>query len=118
MTVTSGFYVRSLCHDLGLACNSLGLMSSLIRTRQGDYELGKNVLEYSDLEAGAETWEPKIQKYLEEFMGQESWEAEEVDMDEEAWKEKHKDLINQRGGNDRGRNHRGKGRGGKNWGKR
>lgn len=26
MTVTSGFYVRSLCHDLGLACNSLGLM--------------------------------------------------------------------------------------------
>ncbi|KAJ4320077.1 pseudouridine synthase pus4, partial [Neodidymelliopsis sp. IMI 364377] len=47
MTVTSGFYVRSLCHDLGLACGSLGLMSSLIRSRQGDYSLGgDNVLEY------------------------------------------------------------------------
>jgi tRNA pseudouridine55 synthase len=33
MTVTSGFYVRSLCHDLGLACSSLGLMSSLAPRR-------------------------------------------------------------------------------------
>ena len=118
MTVTSGFYVRSLCHDLGLACNSLGLMSSLIRTRQGDYELGKNVLEYSDLEAGPESWEPKVQKYLEEFMDQESWEAEEVDMDEAAWKEKFKELRKEQGDNGGGRGYRGKGRGGRKWGNR
>lgn len=49
MTVTSGFYVRSFSHDLGLACSSLGLMSSLVRSRQGDYTLGENVLEYSDI---------------------------------------------------------------------
>ena len=108
MTVTSGFYVRSLCHDLGLACNSLGLMSSLIRTRQGDYELDKNVLEYSDLEAGADTWEPKVQKHLEDFMEKEGWEAEEV-LDEEEWKEKTKDK---RRDSDRERSYRG---GGKNW---
>lgn len=106
MTVTSGFYVRSLCHDLGLACNSLGLMSSLIRTRQGDYELDKNVLEYTDLEAGADTWEPKVQKHLEDFMEKEGWEAEEV-LDEEDWKEKTKE---QRRDNDRDRSYRGGGR--------
>ncbi|KAF2190088.1 pseudouridine synthase [Zopfia rhizophila CBS 207.26] len=81
MTVTSGFYVRSLCHDLGLAVNSLGLMSSLIRTRQGDYELGKNVLEYSDLGCREQTWEPKVEQYLKEFMEKEGWEPEEVDED-------------------------------------
>ncbi|KAL5381127.1 hypothetical protein DPSP01_007382 [Paraphaeosphaeria sporulosa] len=103
MTVTSGFYVRSLCHDLGIACNSLGLMSALIRTRQGDYELEKNVLEYSDLEAGIDTWEPKVQKHLEEFMEKEGWEAEEV-LDEEEWKEKAKE---QRRDNDRNKSYRG-----------
>ncbi|KAF2438621.1 pseudouridine synthase [Karstenula rhodostoma CBS 690.94] len=108
MTVTSGFYVRSLCHDLGLACNSLGLMSSLIRTRQGDYELEKNVLNYSDLEAGIDTWEPKVQNHLEDFMEKEGWEAEEV-LNEEEWKEKAKE---QRRDSDRNRSYRG---GGKNW---
>ncbi len=87
MTVTSGFYVRSLCHDLGLACSSLGLMSSLIRLRQGDYSLNKdNVLSYSDL-SSPETWEPKVSKYLEEYMEKEGWEIEEVD-ESEGWKGK------------------------------
>lgn len=107
MTVTSGFYVRSLCHDLGIACNSLGLMSALIRTRQGDYELGKNVLEYTDLDAGIETWEPKVQTHLEEFMEKEGWEAEEV-LDEEEWKEQAKELGQRRG--DKSRNYRDSGR--------
>lgn len=78
MTVTSGFYVRSLCHDLGLAVNSLGLMSSLIRSRQGNYELGRNVLEYEDLEKGEDVWGPKVKSALEEFMTSEGWEAEDV----------------------------------------
>lgn len=67
MTVTSGFYVRSLCHDLGTAVGSFGLMSSLVRTRQGDFELGKNVLEYGDLEKGEEVWGPQVESMLAEW---------------------------------------------------
>ncbi|KAI9698729.1 MAG: hypothetical protein M1836_003839 [Candelina mexicana] len=69
MTVTSGFYVRSLCHDLGSAVGSLALMSELVRTRQGEYELGKNVLEYDDLGKGEEVWGPKVEVMLEEWAG-------------------------------------------------
>lgn len=65
MTVTSGFYVRSLCHDLGAAVGSLGIMASLIRSRQGDFELGKNVFEYSELAKGEEVWAPQVQSMLE-----------------------------------------------------
>jgi tRNA pseudouridine55 synthase len=67
MTVTSGFYVRSLCHDLGAAVNSLGMMASLARTRQGEFELGKNVFEYEDLEKGEEHWAPQIQQMLDNW---------------------------------------------------
>jgi tRNA pseudouridine55 synthase len=72
MTVTSGFYVRSLCHDLGEAVGSQAMMAELIRTRQGQFELGKNVLEYSDLEKGEEAWGKKIEAMLE------AWEAGET----------------------------------------
>jgi tRNA pseudouridine55 synthase len=68
MTVSSGFYVRSLAHDLGKAVGSCGLMSELIRTRQADFELGsEKVLEYRDLEAGEEVWGPKVQQFLEQW---------------------------------------------------
>jgi tRNA pseudouridine55 synthase len=67
MTVTSGFYVRSLCHDLGAAVGSLGLMASLVRTRQGEFELGKNVLEYEDLAKGEEHWTPQVQQMLDNW---------------------------------------------------
>ncbi|RHZ70400.1 hypothetical protein CDV55_107766 [Aspergillus turcosus] len=68
MTVSSGFYVRSLAHDLGKALGSCGLMSSLIRTRQADFELDSDkVLEYKDLEAGEEVWGPKVKRFLEEW---------------------------------------------------
>ena len=111
MTVTSGFYVRSLCHDLGLACGSLGLMSSLVRSRQGDYELGgENVLEYSDIEKGAEVWEPKVEAMLQRFMEAESWEQEELE-DEESWQARKKELMAQHKESDRDRSYRGGGRG-------
>ncbi|KAL5114151.1 pseudouridine synthase pus4 [Pleosporales sp. CAS-2024a] len=84
MAVSSGFYVRSLCHDLGLACSSLGLMSSLIRSRQGGYTLGQNVVEFDDFAKGPEVWEPQVQKHLEEFMETEGWEAEELES-KEVW---------------------------------
>lgn len=68
MTVTSGFYVRSLCHDLGKAVGSHGLMASLVRTRQGDYKLGENVLDHADLAKGEEVWGPKIRPVLEAWL--------------------------------------------------
>ncbi|MCJ1478799.1 hypothetical protein MMC13_007483 [Lambiella insularis] len=65
MTVTSGFYVRSLCHDLGKVLASLGVMAALVRTRQGDFELGKNALDYNDLEKGEDTWGPIVANMLD-----------------------------------------------------
>ena len=65
MTVTSGFYVRSLCHDLGLAVGSLGTMASLVRQRQGEFELGVNTLSYDDLKQGEDVWGPIVQNMLE-----------------------------------------------------
>lgn len=67
MTVTSGFYVRSLCHDLGTALGSAGLMAELERTRQGEFEVGKNCLEYSDLDQKEEVWGPKVREWLNEW---------------------------------------------------
>ncbi|KAI9678562.1 MAG: hypothetical protein M1817_005619 [Caeruleum heppii] len=64
ITSTSGFYVRSLCHDLGAAVGSLALMSELVRTRQGPFELGRNTLEYADLEKGEEVWADKVEGML------------------------------------------------------
>ncbi|KAK5699035.1 pseudouridine synthase pus4 [Elasticomyces elasticus] len=70
MTVSSGFYVRSLAHDLGAAVGSLGLMAHLVRTRQGEFELGKNVLEYSDLAEGEKVWGPKVKEMLQNWQGE------------------------------------------------
>jgi tRNA pseudouridine55 synthase len=109
MTVTSGFYVRSLCHDLGLACSSLGLMSSLIRSRQGDYTLGDNVLDFGDIGKGPEVWEPKVEQQLEAFMEKEGWEAVKVE-DEETWLARKKELQAQRKDNDRDRSYQGGGK--------
>ncbi|GAB7357833.1 hypothetical protein MBLNU230_g0005t1 [Neophaeotheca triangularis] len=71
MEVTSGFYVRSLAHDLGQAVGSLGLMASLVRTRQGDFEVGNNVLEYEELQKSEDIWGPQVKKLLE------SWEEQQ-----------------------------------------
>lgn len=67
MTVTSGFYVRSLSHDLGEALGSLACMSALVRVRQGQYEVGKNVLEYEDIDKEEEVWGPKVKGFLEDW---------------------------------------------------
>lgn len=67
MTVTSGFYVRSLAHDLGAAVGSAALMAELERSRQGDFELGKNVLEYDDLAKGEEVWGQQVERMIDEW---------------------------------------------------
>lgn len=64
MTVSSGFYVRTLCHDLGQEVGSLGIMSALTRTRQGDFELGHNVMELEDFSKGEDFWAPKLEQML------------------------------------------------------
>lgn len=67
MTVSSGFYVRSFCQDLGIAVGSLALMSSLVRSRQQAFSLSDGLLEYSDLEKGEQTWGPKVKAMLAEW---------------------------------------------------
>ncbi|KAJ9637892.1 pseudouridine synthase pus4 [Coniosporium tulheliwenetii] len=77
MTVSSGFYVRSLCHDLAISLDSLAHMVALVRTRQGDFELGKNVLEYDDLAKGEGVWGPKVEGMLETWMEKEAEKGED-----------------------------------------
>ncbi|KAI0840025.1 trub family pseudouridylate synthase-containing protein [Hypoxylon sp. FL0890] len=68
MTVTSGFYVRSFCHDLGVKVGSSAMMAELCRSRQGDFVLGSsNCLEYSDLEKGESVWAPKVKDMLAQW---------------------------------------------------
>lgn len=65
MTATSGFYVRSFAHDLGEKLNSAGLMTELVRSRQGDFVLAsENCLEYDDLAKGEDVWAPKLEDML------------------------------------------------------
>ena len=67
MTVTSGFYVRSLCHDIGKTLGSAAVMAALSRTRQGDFALGHNVLDYAVIDKGENVWGPKVKDALEEW---------------------------------------------------
>ncbi|RYP48044.1 hypothetical protein DL768_005966 [Monosporascus sp. mg162] len=65
MTVTSGFYVRSFCHDLGVKVGSAAMMAELLRSRQGDFAVGSpNCLEFSDLAKGESVWAPKLRDML------------------------------------------------------
>lgn len=75
LTVSSGFYVRSFAHDLGLLCDSYGTMSELARTRQAEFTTISPAadglvpaLEYADIEKGEEIWGPKITEVLETWL--------------------------------------------------
>lgn len=77
LTVSSGFYVRSFAHDLGLACASYGTMAELARTRQGAYTTtepeGDSLIcavQHSDLDKGEEAWAPRITKVLSDWIAQ------------------------------------------------
>lgn len=73
MTVSSGYYVRSFCHDLGAKLDSAGLMAELDRVRQSDFTVGGvNCLEYSDLEKGEDVWGPKVADMLARWNGEPS----------------------------------------------
>ena len=68
MTVSSGFYVRSLVHDLGEAVGSLACMCALTRTRQAGFELGKNVLEYEEFQKSEDIWSGRLMDLLRKDM--------------------------------------------------
>jgi tRNA pseudouridine55 synthase len=58
-------------------------MATLVRTRQGDFELGKNVLEYDDLSSGEPVWGPKVKALLEDWQDRE---MEASKRERETWK--------------------------------
>ncbi|KAI1449945.1 pseudouridine synthase [Annulohypoxylon stygium] len=65
MTVTSGFYVRSFCNDLGMMVKSSAMMAELCRSRQGDFVLGSdNCMDYADLAKGESVWAPQVENML------------------------------------------------------
>ncbi|KAK7432769.1 pseudouridine synthase pus4 [Neonectria magnoliae] len=71
LTVTSGFYVRSFCHDLGAKLESAGLMSELCRSRQSDFTVGgTNCLEFDDLAKGEKVWGPQVADMLARWNGE------------------------------------------------
>ena len=79
MTVTSGFYVRSFSHDLGKKVGSLAMMCDLVRTRQGDFTLGQNVMEFEDIAKGEDFWGPQVERLLDEWDKKASECSEEED---------------------------------------
>ena len=76
ITVSSGFYVRSFAHDVGIACGSLGTMAALQRTRQAAYTVLEppdspdmlSAIRFADFQAGEQVWSPKIKTQLVSWM--------------------------------------------------
>ena len=75
LTVSSGFYVRSFAHDLGIACGSYGIMAELARTRQGSYTSvdppGDDLIpavDHADFAGGEHIWAPKIANVLGDWV--------------------------------------------------
>jgi tRNA pseudouridine55 synthase len=82
LVVSSGFYVRSFAHDLGLACQSQAFMAELIRTRQANFTLNQDLskqsagsepeltpaLTYEMLDAGEDVWGPVLRPQLQKWV--------------------------------------------------
>jgi tRNA U55 pseudouridine synthase TruB len=62
MTVSGGFYVRSLCYDLGIKVDSGAYMAELVRTRHGKFGL-EDAVDWEDFVDGG-AWEEKVVKSL------------------------------------------------------
>lgn len=77
LIVSSGFYVRSFAHDLGIACGTFSHMTFLRRTRQATFTTSDpppssdltKALTYADLDAGEEVWSAKLRPQLEAWIG-------------------------------------------------
>jgi tRNA pseudouridine55 synthase len=62
MMVSGGFYVRSLCYDLGRAVESGAYMAELVRTEQGGFNI-EDAVPWEDFVPGG-PWEEKVVKFL------------------------------------------------------
>ena len=58
MTVSGGFYVRSLCYDLGMKLDSGAYMAELVRTKQGEFGI-EDAVEWEEFVDGG-GWEDKV----------------------------------------------------------
>ena len=74
MTVSSGFYVRSLIHDLGEALGSAAHMVRLVRTQQDTFQVGTDsVIEWDDLVGKPEdVWGPQVEGALNKWAAEKS----------------------------------------------
>ncbi|KAK9369204.1 pseudouridine synthase [Lipomyces kononenkoae] len=65
VTVSSGTYIRSLVHDIAIAMGARAHVVKLTRTRQGDWQVGKNTIAADDIEAkDLSEWAPKAKFYM------------------------------------------------------
>ncbi|KAA8898872.1 hypothetical protein TRICI_006455 [Trichomonascus ciferrii] len=65
-SVSSGTYIRSLIHDIGLELGTTAHMVELTREVQGPWELNTNVFEITDFtKRDPEKWEPELRHYLD-----------------------------------------------------
>lgn len=66
-TVSSGTYIRSLLSDMGRCVGSSSYMVKLVRWKQAEWDLEKNVFELEDFtKYGEEIWAPVLEKVLKE----------------------------------------------------
>lgn len=69
-TVSSGTYIRSILSDIGRAVGSSAYMVKLVRWKQAEWDLNKNVFEMDDfLKYGEEIWAPVLEKVLKSKNG-------------------------------------------------
>ncbi|KAG8826780.1 hypothetical protein FRC19_007583 [Serendipita sp. 401] len=96
MTVSSGTYVRSIVHDLGIAVGSAAHVVVLTRTRQGEFVLHEETAETADHEGGTVERRglPCVEwSVLEGAL--EKWEADEdIDVDADGWTEWELEILN------------------------
>ncbi|KAF2763353.1 pseudouridine synthase [Pseudovirgaria hyperparasitica] len=76
LSVSSGFYVRSFAHDLGIACDSAACMTSLKRTRQAEFVVdaadgvkgARLAITHQELRSGEQSWCSKLETQLRRWM--------------------------------------------------
>ncbi|OXT09952.1 hypothetical protein B9K06_26895, partial [Bacillus sp. OG2] len=69
-SVSSGTYIRSLLSDIGRCVGSSAYMVKLVRWRQAEWELEKNVFEIDDfIKYGEEIWAPVLETVLNSKSG-------------------------------------------------
>ncbi|ANB11855.1 pseudouridine synthase PUS4 [Sugiyamaella lignohabitans] len=70
-SVSSGTYIRTLIHDLGLALGCGAHMVTLTRLQQGNWKVGENAFELTDFTQHPDSyWGPPLQYYLHSGPGE------------------------------------------------